>query len=182
MNGDNLPYQSLDVVPFTPITSEWGDGIGENILALAGGTGFDAGAIGTDTLAQSAVTPEKTSLFNYQTDNSNTIASVIDGAIKMQMGWGQIVGDGTAAIEEAVSFPEQFTTVLGVTISLIGAKASPAAADITGLTLQQFAAGGGTISAGLIDESGFRAELSRTSGTFSNSVYYGFSWIAWGII
>lgn len=45
MNGDNLPYQDLDVVPFTPITSEWGDGIGDDILALAAGTGLDNGSI-----------------------------------------------------------------------------------------------------------------------------------------
>lgn len=45
MNGENLPYTDLDVVPFTPITSEWGDGIGEDILALAAGTGLDDGAV-----------------------------------------------------------------------------------------------------------------------------------------
>jgi len=45
-NGDNLPYQTLDVVPFTPITSAWGDGIGADILALAAGTGFDDGVVG----------------------------------------------------------------------------------------------------------------------------------------
>lgn len=44
-NGDNLPFDDLDVIPFTAITSEWGDGIGENLLALAAGTGLDDGAV-----------------------------------------------------------------------------------------------------------------------------------------
>lgn len=45
MNGENLPYQTLDVVPFTPITSEWGDGVGDDIFALAAGTGLDDGSV-----------------------------------------------------------------------------------------------------------------------------------------
>lgn len=70
MNGDNLPYQSLTVVPFTAITSEWGNGIGDNLLALAGGTGFDAGAIDSPALANNSVSQirlsaiENTDLWN----------------------------------------------------------------------------------------------------------------------
>lgn len=59
MNGENLPYADMDAVPFTPITSEWGDGIADNILALAAGTGFDPGAISDpDTLGQNVVKNE----------------------------------------------------------------------------------------------------------------------------
>lgn len=58
-NGDNLPYQSLTVVPFTAITSEWGNGIGDDILALAAGTGLDDGAVTTPKIADGNVTSPK---------------------------------------------------------------------------------------------------------------------------
>lgn len=54
MNGENLPYQTLDVVPFTPITSEWGDGVGDDILALAAGTGLDDGSISPPAINSNA--------------------------------------------------------------------------------------------------------------------------------
>lgn len=41
----SLPNPGMDAVPFTPITSEWGDDIIENIEALAAGTGLNAGAV-----------------------------------------------------------------------------------------------------------------------------------------
>lgn len=59
MNGDNLPYQFLTVIPFTPITSEWGNGVGDDLLALAAGTGFDDGAVATAKMADGAITPNK---------------------------------------------------------------------------------------------------------------------------
>lgn len=80
-NGDNLPYNGsdLDVVPFTPITSEWGDGIGADILALAAGTGLDPDAITTPAIAGGAVTAEKLStsalLLGYATKTSNQSTS-----------------------------------------------------------------------------------------------------------
>lgn len=41
----SLPNPGMDAVPFTPITSEWGDQIIENIEALADGSGLDDGII-----------------------------------------------------------------------------------------------------------------------------------------
>lgn len=69
MNGENLPYQALDVVPFTPITSEWGDGVGDDILALAAGTGLDDGSIGAGKLVVGAIE------HGYLTIGRTTLAS-----------------------------------------------------------------------------------------------------------
>lgn len=60
MNGENLPYTNLTVIPFTAITSEWGNGIGDDILALAAGTGLDDDAITTEKIDDEAVTYAKT--------------------------------------------------------------------------------------------------------------------------
>lgn len=54
-----LPNPGMDAVPFTPLTAEFLDDMIENIESLSDGTGFENGAITTNTLAESAVTPNK---------------------------------------------------------------------------------------------------------------------------
>lgn len=113
-----------------------------------------------------------------QTDNSNSIANTTS-SLNMQFGWGQMLGSGAAKTTETVTFPSAFTTVLGVQISMLGFKATPAATDITGLvgdygTIYQ-------VYATTITTSNFKAEIDITSGTMSNTVYFGYAWIAWGI-
>lgn len=56
-----LPNPGMDAVPFTPLTAEFLDDMIENIESLSDGTGFQNGAITTNTLAESAVTFSKTS-------------------------------------------------------------------------------------------------------------------------
>lgn len=57
-----LPNPGMDFTPFDVLTAEELDDIVENIESLADGTGFEAGAIGTSTLAPGAVTPDKLAL------------------------------------------------------------------------------------------------------------------------
>lgn len=54
-----LPNPGMDAVPFTPLTAEFLDDMIENIESLSDGTGFENGAITTNTLAESAVTASK---------------------------------------------------------------------------------------------------------------------------
>lgn len=56
-----LPNPGMDAVPFTPLTAEFLDDMIENIESLSDGTGFEDGAITTNTLADNAVTAAKTS-------------------------------------------------------------------------------------------------------------------------
>lgn len=54
-----LPNPGMDAVPFTPLTAEFLDDMIENIESLSDGTGFENGAITTNTLADNAVTSRK---------------------------------------------------------------------------------------------------------------------------
>jgi len=54
-----LPNPDIEFVPITPGTAEDMNNMVENIESLSAGTGFEDGAIDTDTLAESAVTLEK---------------------------------------------------------------------------------------------------------------------------
>lgn len=123
-------------------------------------------------------------VLNTQTDNSNSITNTTRAGVLIQMGWGQVAGDGTTAnITDAVTFQTAYTTILGVSISFLGLKSSPAATDITGLNLDWTTASTGfNINAGSITTSGFNAVLHRSSGTFATTTFYGYSWIAWGIV
>ena len=72
-----LPNPGMDAVPFTPLTAEFLDNIIENIESLSDGTGFQNGAITTNTLAESAVGRSKVdwSTFNLNTKGAVTTTS-----------------------------------------------------------------------------------------------------------
>ena len=117
-----------------------------------------------------------------QTDNANSIASATTAGVFVQYGWGQSVGNNTASFADSVTFPTAFTTVLGVTISLGAAKSTPgAAANITGMDVEFVGASGLQPQWSDVTTSGFTANLGRVSGAFSDGVFYGYSWIAWGV-
>lgn len=120
---------------------------------------------------------------NYQTDNSNTKASVSNAPVKMQMGWGQILGNNTNTISETVTFPEAFTTILGIVVSTTPANDSGTpASSFTALTADIASTNGYHARFNTPSTTGFTALVGRTTGTFVNSIYYGYSWIAWGIV
>lgn len=76
-----LPNPGMDAVPFTPLTAEFLDDMIENIESLSDGTGFENGAITTNTLAESAVTRSKidfSTFVNYYT-NISTITTITAG-------------------------------------------------------------------------------------------------------
>lgn len=141
-----------------------------------------AGWISTAMLADDAVTPAKLSLVNYQTDNSNTIASFTDGNITFQCGWGQQVGDNVNTyFEVGVTLPVAFTTILGVSAAALPVKTS-AATSITDFNVDYTTVMANALVAAPITNSGFNILMQRASGAFSNTTYYGYSWIAWGIL
>ncbi len=119
-------------------------------------------------------------LGNYQTDNSNTIASVSGVPIKVQFGWGQVQGNNSLSVNDAVTFPVAFTTVLGVNVSAIGAKVTTSATSITDLTAQ-YGVGQIDAVAEVVTTTGFNCNLQRAVSALASTVFYGYSWIAWGI-
>lgn len=156
-----LPNPSLSFSPFAILTAEEMNDLVENDQALSDGTALD--------------------IYNYQTDNANTVASFLDKNIKIQVGWGQMAGSGGSTISESVAFPENFTTVLGVLPGLTGVRGA-VAANITELTTSYGAAAGYTVGASSITNTGFSVSMSRASGTFGATQYWGYSWIAWGMV
>lgn len=120
---------------------------------------------------------------HYQTDNSNSISSTQDAKVQLQMGWAQAVGNNTQSFTAAVTFPQAFTTVLGVVCQLNNVKAGSAASSITDLDSDYNTSGiVFAISSGNVSTTGFDANISRSSASFANTTYYGFSWVAWGIV
>lgn len=167
-----LPYPTKVVLPFDIATAQDMNERHANDVALANGSGLDDGA----------VNPRSTSLFNYQTDNSGSIQNVLNGKLKVQMGWGQLAGSGTAVITDQVSFPQSFSTLLGVSASLVGVKAGSSASSVTDFTTTYGAGAGYSVASGLPSNSGFTMSMTRSTGTFSSSTYWGYSWIAWGLV
>lgn len=84
----NLPNQNMDFTPFDILTAEEMDDLVENIESLADGSGIGDGAIGTDTLAQSAVTPDKL-------DTGAAYAYSNDAGTRANSSFGALTGGGT---------------------------------------------------------------------------------------
>lgn len=184
----NLPYPGKVYNPFDVLTAEELNEDVENIESLADGSGIGDGAIPTAAIADGAVTPIKLANFNYQTDNGGTISSSTNGVIKLQAGWGQMVGNSSNTMTEAVTFPQEFSTVLGVVMAPLAAKATSNAANISELDT----GGGGPQDWAptplSITNSGFTTQLNRhvqaggASQNFNNTIRYGYSWLAWGLV
>lgn len=139
--------------------------------------------IGTDLQDSSGnvnATPSTTGLLltaRTQTDNSNSIASATTNALRVQYGWGQVEGNGTASMTDTVTFPTAFTTTLGFMAFHIGAKTS-AATSITDLNVAASAAS--VVRGGVISTTAADITMTRTSN-YSAGSYYGYTWIAWGV-
>lgn len=115
-----------------------------------------------------------------QTDNSNSIASATTAGLIIQQGWIQIIGDGTGTIEDTVTFPTAFTTVMGVMIGLAGVKAS-VASSVTDLTTAMAGGVGWSAASSSVTTTNFLLTIARNTGNFTATSYYGASWIAWGV-
>lgn len=113
-----------------------------------------------------------------QTANNGTISNNTFPGLKIQSGWGQFLGNSTTSIQTTVTFPESFTTVMGVIISFNGYKATAgAAADIRGFNTR--IATSAWIEAVNITDSNFIASASNTNTMGAR--YHGYSWVAWGV-
>lgn len=160
-----------------PTTAKWNK-LWSNDASMHDGTGIDDDVI----LERHINTGVLIENFHYQTDNNNSIASTTDAKIQLQAGWGQATGDNVNPyFEISVTLPQAFTTILGAAASLLPVKTS-AAASITAFDVDYTTVIANASIAAPISNSGFNILLQRASGIFSNSTYYGYSWVAWGIV
>lgn len=91
----------------------------------------------------------------------------------VQAGWGQILGNGTAGMTKAITFPTPVTQVLSLNISFLGYKSGgTSAADITQFNTK--IGTGAFIESTNITTTGFTAAFSNTA-TFG-AAYHGYSW------
>ena len=113
----------------------------------------------------------------YQANTTNSDQS----GITPQFGWGFILGDNTNIIEETLTFPTAFSTILSVHVSLLGVKSGSDPANIGELTIE-LDASGFMIAGSDITTSGCLVTMSRTASTFGSTARWGYSWVAYGIV
>lgn len=148
-----------------PTTAKWNK-LWSNDQSFNDGTGIGSNAITGDKIASYRVPS--------QADTTNTTQT----AAKVQVGWGQILGNGTGSMTKSVTFPIAITTPLAISINFIGYKSGgSAAAAITEFNTKVGA--GAFIEAINLTTTGFTANFSNT-GSFG-AAYHGYSWIVWSI-
>lgn|SRR3990167_1851817 len=132
----------------------------------AAGTAKDVLKLGTDDIL-------RLSQIRYQSDTTNSIQE----NVLIQTGWGWIIGDGTTYISETVTFPTAFTTLLAILGTPTGFKSGSNPTSIIDISVGNltaaFAATNQTVSS-------FQVGL-WTTGTFSATGRYIYSWMALGI-
>lgn len=134
----------------------------------------------TPTIAQINNTTGVGVSVEHQTDNSNSIATSVVNGVKFKTGWGQMLGNSTITMSETVTFGNAFPTAcLGVSVSPLGGVATTAATSIGGITAE-VASNPYTGAATDIAAGSFNATLTRSGGTFGNTTYYAYTWIAYG--
>ena len=156
-----------------PTTAKWNK-LWSNDASFNDGTGIAAGAISSTHLVQN---------FFRGRAQANTTDSSPTG-LTVQFGWGFIVGDATAKIEETVTFPTAFSSVpiyIGATV--LGARAT---ASGTPDTLDDFDTEYGetvSIFASDVSATSFLVNMNKITGnTFANTFNSGYSWMAIGTV
>jgi site-specific recombinase XerD len=99
-------------------------------------------------------------------------------------GWGYILGDATAVIEETVNLPYKFNSIPTITTAFGGAGASGVAPTSLESCTTAPGSGADLTSANWNDPttSSFQINLDKNSGTFSASFYFCYTWTATGTV
>jgi hypothetical protein len=158
---------------------------GVDVVTTSGTQTLTNKTITTPTIAQinNSSAPGVKLQVRTQTDNSDSISSATTAGVFVQYGYGQKLGTAAGTMSETVTFPTAFTTPMGVNLSFMGTVATTAAASASGFTSSYTSAAttGFVLDASSISTTGFTVNWNRTSGSFGNTTYYAYSWIAWGI-
>jgi hypothetical protein len=102
------------------------------------------------------------------------------GALKLRVGWSQILGTGTTSLTTTVTLPASFTAAYTVVCSSLGFKSGGTAATLIGDFNSAISGNQISISITGITTTQFTLSATTVSGSFG-AAYHGFSWIAIGI-
>lgn len=111
----------------------------------------------------------------------NTTDSQVSG-LTVQMGWGFIQGDNTSAIEKTVTFPAAFSNppiVLATFISAVATSGGTPTSTSNFVTAWSNFSG---LAVDAITSSNFEVRLLSTGANHSASFYFGYTWLAIGVV
>ncbi len=154
----------------------------------------DAGFIHSDTITHINSNISLRNTTNNRWFNSNTgvatltvndvAAAVIPNQPTQEVtvsGWGFIVGDTTAKVEESVRLPYRFNSTPTINASMIGIKTTSAPGGPNDCTTEWGALGGAIVSD--ITTSTFSMNLHAEGGvTFDSANYHCYMWTATGFV
>ena len=126
------------------------------------------------------ITPGTSKLVKTSVLRQDNTTNAYKNNIIILTGWGYMAGDGTAAIDEAVTFGETFAAAPIVQVTMNGAKADPAPADITEVTGAASSSDTVSVYGHTVATTGFTVEMVRNANTFGATNSYAYTWTAIG--
>lgn len=173
MNGENLPYQTLDVVPFTPITSEWGDGVGDDIFALAAGTGLDDGSVTADKRSEVA----KAGTFSFAGANGNIAVTGVGFKPKLILFFSTMDSDhqSNAVANFVIGFTDGATSRAQGFRAQEGGDISGSVSSGIGFVASSNGAQTNNLSIVSLDSDGFTVNVTNSSGSTATIGYVAFA-------
>ena len=109
----------------------------------------------------------------YQADTTNSQPT----GLTVQFGWGHIQGDNSGDLSETLTFPTAFSSAPVVILNPIGvANSSPS--DIT--SFNQTVTDSSTVYPHTIAASSCTVAFNKDTGQYSNTKYFGYTWLAIG--
>lgn len=138
--------------------------------ANSGGTAKQMLRLGSDNYARYGQWPRQDNTTNSTEDN-----------VLIQYGWGFITGDTTEIIKETVTFPVAYTSAPIVMATRAGNLVGSNPSAVSDLTAAPFATNVTIpVASQSITTTNFILNMARSSGTFSNTTRYGYTWVAIG--
>jgi hypothetical protein len=161
--------------PITTIVNDYNGNIDNSNIA-------SAAAIAGSKLADGGVTSAKLAEAfvrgRFQSITTNTAPT----GLTIQAGWSYIQGAGANTANKTITFPVAFSTVYSVHITPLGLKSTSAPTAIGDLTTA-YSGNNLVFIANSITNTTFSAAFALdSSATLANTLFAGFSWVAYGVV
>lgn len=152
-----------------------GGTVNQNLIKI---DGSDIIQVGEDNVGDhTAINAGTSKLVKTKTLRQNATTDAYQKNTVILSGWGSKQGDGTGAMTQAITFGITFSSQPVVLVSDVGNVAGAPTGIDSFNSAQGPTKGVSTINVAV---GGFTVHLGLTTGTFSNTYWYGYSWIAIG--